>query len=332
MRIVASAPGRAGLLGNPSDGYGGCVISCTIPERATVCLQEADRLEAEVEGRSHGFTDAGDFRLRGDRFDVVRATVQFLKLFDLKLKLSITTDIPVQAGLAGSTAILTSLVAAVSAYLGQPHSRHYLAEMVRTIELNYLEVQCGYQDQYMTVFGGIQFMDFRGKENYRRLGDELYATVESLEAYTSELPFVLVQTGVRRVSTSVLKPIRERWLEGDTEVIRSYQRIARLCQRGKRAFIDNHWKLFAQLMNENHRLQRALGGSGEADDHIIRLCLDSGAWGAKLAGAGGGGTIIALNPDPEPMVAALNQAGVSCFLKLEPSPGVTVEKSQGLTM
>lgn len=327
MRVIASAPGRAGLLGNPSDGYGGCVISCTIARRATVRLEESDRLEATVGGESQVFGSATDFRLRGDCFDCVRATIQFLKLFDLKVKLSITTDIPAQAGLAGSTAILTSLVAAVTTYLGHRHGKHYLAEMVRSIELNYLEVQCGYQDQYMTVFGGISFMDFRGKENYRRLADELYATVESLEAFTSELPFVLVQTGVKRVSTSVLKPIRERWLEGDTEVTRSYQRLARLCQRGKRAFIDKDWKLFARLMNENHRIQSALGGSGEANERIIRLCLENGARAAKLAGAGGGGTIIALNPAPEPMLEALRKAGVSCFLKLKPSPGVTVQKA-----
>ncbi len=326
MAIEASAPGRAGLLGNPSDGYGGCVIACTIPERATVRLEESDRLEAEFAGQSQTFTCREDFRLQDDRFDCLRTVVQSLQLFDLKVKLSMRTDIPVQAGLAGSTALLTSLVAAVSKYLRQDLRKHYLAEMVRTIELNYLKVQCGYQDQYMAVFGGLNFMDFRGKEYYRRLAGELYATIEALDPYVDELPFVLVHTGVRRVSTTVLKPIRQRWLDGDREVIESYRRLARLCQEGKRALIEKDWQRFARLMTENHRMQRALGGSGEENERLIQLCLAHGAWAAKLAGAGGGGTIIALNPEPEPMLAALQQAGVSRTLKPVPSPGVTVQQ------
>ena len=32
--IIATAPGRAGIIGNPTDGYGGSMIACSIKNRA----------------------------------------------------------------------------------------------------------------------------------------------------------------------------------------------------------------------------------------------------------------------------------------------------------
>ena len=326
MRIEATAPGRCGIVGNPTDGYGGCVISCSLKQRARVTLAApAGELSVTVAGETAVFRDRADFQLRQDYFDCVRAVLTYLRRFDLKFHADVSTEIPVNAGLAGSTAVLVCVLAAVLKLLGREYHRHYLAEMLRTIELNYLKIQCGYQDQYMTVFGGLNYMDFRGKELYRELEGELYATVEPLEGSVRELPFVVVHTGVKRVSGEILRPIRERWEEGDHEVREGYERIARLARRGKRALIDGDWPTFARLMNENHRIQCSLGASGPENDRLIGVAMRSGALAAKLAGAGGGGTILALTFDPGRTIAALKAEGAADCLHPVPSPGVTCE-------
>jgi len=325
MRIVATAPGRAGILGNPTDGYGGSVISCTLAERAKVVVEDADEMRLTVGELSTVLHSPRDYLLKNDRFDVVRAVLQFFRASDLKLAVTITTQIPVQGGLSGSTAILSSLVAAFLAMRGREVSRHYLAEMVRIIELNYLKIHCGYQDQYMTVFGGINFMDFREKGNYRRLAEEIYATVEPLTDFVSDLPFLLAHSGLKHVSGHVHLPVRERWLEGERQVVEGYERIAALARRGKRALIEGDWQTLADLINENHRIQDAISPSGERNNRMIEAALANGALAAKLAGAGGGGTIIILTLDPEKQKAALRDAGAASFLTLKPSPGVRVE-------
>ena len=326
--VRASAPGRAGIIGNPTDGYGGSVISCSLAQRATVTLAPAEGFEAVVEGKTTTFRTPEDRALKGDYFDFIRATVQFLGYEDLKVRVEARTDIPVQAGLAGSTALLASLVAAIRCYLGERHlQRHLLAETVRTIELNFLRIQCGYQDQYMTTFGGLNYMDFRDKEYYRPLEEEVYATVEPLADLVPALPFVVVHTGVKRTSGHILKPIRERWMDGDVRVVRGYRRIGALCRRAKRALIEGDWEALAAAMIENHRIQQELGASGEENDRLIEIAQREGAMAAKLAGAGGGGTIIALSLEPERTIAALRAAGAATVLNLKPSPGVTVEAS-----
>jgi len=80
-------------------------------------------------------------------------------------------------------------------------------------------------------------------------------------------------------------------------------------------------------MNENHAIQRDLGGSGESNERLIAAALEAGALGAKLAGASDGGTIIALWPwpDPTPLEEALREAGASKTYRLEVAPGVRLE-------
>ncbi|KPJ54517.1 MAG: hypothetical protein AMS16_04760 [Planctomycetes bacterium DG_58] len=324
MRIEASAPGRCGIIGNPTDGYGGCVVSCSLEERAHVTLTTpTDELSITVADETTVLKERRDYHLQEDYFDCVRAVLSFLRRFDLKFHMDVTTEIPLNAGLAGSTAVLVSVLAAILKLLGREHHRHYLAEMLRVIELNYLKVQCGYQDQYMTVFGGINYMDFRGKELYRDLNDELYATIEPLGDCLDELPLVVAHTGKQRESGTVLKPIRDRWADGDREVVEGYRRIARLCQRGKRALLDRDWRSLARLMNENHRIQQRLGASGRENDRLITVARANGALAAKLAGAGGGGTIIALTFEPDHVIEVLRAHGATEIIHPVPSPGVT---------
>ena len=78
-------------------------------------------------------------------------------------------------------------------------------------------------------------------------------------------------------------------------------------------------------MTRNHALVRELGGSGDANEALIAAALAGGALGAKLAGAGGGGTILALTLDSDRTIAALKSAGAEAILLPTPTPGLTVE-------
>lgn len=326
-RIVATAPGRAGIVGNPTDGYGGTVISCSVGRRARTEIEAADALLVTISGQTRRFDGKREeFVLADDYFDCLRAVISYLRLYDLRAKIDVTTTVPMQAGLAGSTALLVSLVSALQTFLGNDVRGHHLAEMVRQIEINYLKIQCGYQDQYMAVFGGLNYMDFREKEFYRSLDREVYATVEPLHPYVTDLPFLVVHTGKRRVSGAILKPIRDRWTDGDPAVVRGYDRIAHLARRGKRAILAGDWRMLGTLMNDNHRIQQELGASGQENDRVINAALAGGALGAKLAGAGGGGTIIALAPDPDPVLAKIRECGDLEVLEIQPSPGVQVSR------
>jgi galactokinase/mevalonate kinase-like predicted kinase len=324
--IRASAPGRCGIVGNPTDIYGGSVLSCSVPRRATVILRPADSLILATGGQELELRSSEDFVRHDDLYDLPKVVLRVLHMAEAKLRVEYDSDIPFQGGLSGSTALLASLVAALLEYKGQCLPRHYFAEYIRSLELNRLGVMCGYQDAYMVTFGGLNYMEFRDKEYYRSVDDEVFATVEPLADFGAELPFVLAHTGVQRLSGTVHKPLRERWEDGDPAVVEGYKRIAQMARQGKRAFLMRDWEQLGRLMNENHAIQRDLGGSGPDNERLIEAALDAGALGAKLAGAGRGGTIIVLHPEPHTLEPALVAAGSELIMYPLPAPGVVVER------
>jgi galactokinase/mevalonate kinase-like predicted kinase len=327
--IRATAPGRCGIIGNPTDMYGGSVLSCSIPRRATVTLTACDRLTLETGGQTHELRDRTGFHIRGDRFDVPRAVLSHLRLYDLPVRLTYDSAIPYQGGLSGSTALVAATLRVILRHQGVSYHQHHFAELVRYVELNRMGIVCGYQDAYMVTFGGLNYMEFRDKEFYRAVADEPYATIESLSALAPAMPFILAHTGMRHHSGAVHKPLRDRWLDGEQAVVEGYLRIGKLAREGKRAFLDGDWERLARLMTENHAIQRELGGSGPENEVLIEAALDAGALAAKLAGAGSGGTIIALHPQPESLEAPLRAAGAVDILYPAPLPGVQDEPVEG---
>jgi galactokinase/mevalonate kinase-like predicted kinase len=336
LPIQCSAPGRVGIIGNPTDMYGGAVLSCSVGLRAWVTIGmpagSAPGLVLETGGEQCRIERWEDLQPHGDRFDVARAVLDYLHALDrtqppLACQVEYESEIPLRSGMAGSTALVVALLQALLVWRGEKTNPYHLAERARYIELNNLKVVCGYQDAYMCAFGGLNYMDFRGKQFYRQAEAELFATVEPLAAHVPDLPFVLGFTGVQHASSAVHKPIRERWLEGEPNVVAGYRRITEIARTGKKALLQGDWSLLGALMSENHAIQRDLGGSGESNERLIAAALEAGAPGAKLAGAGDGGTIIALWPwaDVLPLEEALHAAGASMIYRPEVSPGVKVE-------
>lgn len=330
--VIASAPARVNLIGNPSDLYGGAVLGCALPLRALVRIEPADALELVSGGERVRVASAGDLALRGDRFDVARAALrdEAERAGTLPaVRIGYRSEIPFGSGIAGSTALLVALLRALAARRGETPTPYRLAERSRAVERRLLGVACGWVDHYLCSFGGLRYVDLRGKERDDAAPGSSYATVEDLAPHVPWLPFVLAFTGVAHHSGSVHAPIRARWERGEPAVVQAYARMTALAREGKAALLDGDWPALAALLAENHALTRELGGSGEANERLIAAALHAGASAAKLAGAGGGGTIVVLwpDPDPAPLERALRAAGAASLYRPAPVPGVRLEEA-----
>ncbi len=330
--IFASAPGRCGIVGNPSDMYGGNVVSTTVRERAEVELRPGPAgIRITNSGQDARLLGRDDLVLSGDMLDIARAALTYFEVDPAAsaFELSLRTDIPMRAGLAGSTAMLAALVGALDAHLGLRMHRYALAETTRKIEARVLGIVCGLQDQHMAVFGGLNYMAYPGKEMLEQRNDEPYGVVEPLAERLPDVPLLLAHTGVEHNSGAVHRSPRERWLAGDPVVRAAYRDLAELAWRAKRALLERDWPTVGDLMNVNHRTVAELGGSGPDNDRLIAAALAAGAWGAKLAGAGGGGTIVLIAEDPAKVGEALMAAGADRLLHPGPWPGLTVTSDDG---
>jgi galactokinase/mevalonate kinase-like predicted kinase len=330
-RVVASAPARANLIGNPSDLYGGAVLGCAVPLRARVTIEPAERLALTSGGECAGVGGREGLALRGDRFDVARAALgaELEEAGRLPaVRIGYESEIPFGSGIAGSTALLVALLRALAAWRGAAPSPYALAERSRATERRLLGVACGWVDHYLCSFGGLRYVDLRGKERDDAPPGQPYATVEDLAPWVPRLPFVLAFTGVAHHSGSVHAPIRARWERGEPAVVEAYRRMAAIAREGKAALLHGDWAALGALMNENHAATRSLGGSADAVERLVEAALGAGAPGAKLAGAGGGGTIAVLwpDPDPAPLERALHGAGAAALYRPAPVAGVRLEE------
>jgi galactokinase/mevalonate kinase-like predicted kinase len=326
--IIATAPGRCGLLGNPTDMYGGSVISCSLQERARCEIHESKELILEADnGEQEIITDIQQLAPRDNRLDLAKAVLKGMQI-DPKthtFHLKYGTDVPMQAGLSGSTALFAATYGAIAKQIGLVQHKHAVAESIRKIEYEILGVICGFQDQHMAVFGGLNYMDFREKGSHIPMEEQPLATIEPLADCVPALPMILAHTGVKHHSGQAHRPVRQRWLEGDPEVHECYERVARLARYGKDALMRGDWESVAEMMNENQAVQKQLGASGKAVDDLVDVALANGAIAAKLAGAGQGGTILALTFDLEKTIAALKAAGAGRIMTPRPGPGLTIE-------
>jgi len=342
--IHASAPGRAGIIGNPADIYGGSVISCAVAARAEVFIQDADGQIFDICGHITQIQGPEDLEF-GDPLpylDIAKCVWQYLTGDDqrymqgieinpqLGFHLRADTTIPMQAGCAGSTAMLAAILAGLLAHSEIRRSRHHMAEMARHIERVQLGVDCGFQDQYMAAFGGLNYVDCRDKAWGWERDDAPHAIVEPLAAATDHstvLPFVVANTGKRQGTSGTYHgPPRQRWEAGEQAMVKGMARLGHLAQLGKEALLAQDWASLGEMMNENYAICAELFGISEVNENLIKAVLRHGALGAKLAGAGGGGTIIALHTDPKYLARKLQEHDIKRIIPLDPhQPGLDIE-------
>lgn len=334
MKYGGSVPARVNVLGNPSDANEGDhqLICAAIEERGGAFIEDSDTLIIETLQRINGSQrfrsvesktfGAGTLPYDGT-FDLVKAAINILAKYspafaasfhERKAKISIWTDIPRQSGLGGSSVIIIAALGVLRAFYRldeKAHNDYFIAEMTQRAEANELGITCGYADRYVPVFGDIAYVDFRGKLFQKEFKQEPYATYEKLGDYVPELPLIIVSTGIVRDSGDIHGAMRPKYLAEFEQyqraggekpfMVRIMEEIGSTAWRGKIALLEGDWRTFGELMNENHRLADEMmrycgftSGAGAENNLLIEAALDHGALGAKLTGAGGGGSIFAL--------------------------------------
>ena len=330
--IEASAPGRFGVAGNPSDMYGGAVISCSTLERAGCRIDtESDGVVVCLGDCEETIRFRSDLDLTGGPLDLPKAALTAAHIDPVStpgFRLDAFTDIPRQSGLAGSTALFAAILGALNDFLGRRTNPYRIAETVRAAEFDIMKTLCGFQDAYMVVFGGMHFMDFRGKSVKCNSADQSpYATMEPLHAFQPDgIPVLVAFTGVMHHSGQAHASLFDRYSSGDPEARCAAEEFANYARFAKRAILDREWDQLARYMNLNQELIRKVQPQNPANEKLIDAAMSAGALAAKLAGAGGGGSIAVLTEEPDRVAPVLKRAGASSILTPRPCPGLTIAR------
>ena len=334
-----TVPARINILGNPSDGNEGdfATLTAAVEVRAGVLARRApaghyqfDWLAAEDGPVQNSVTLSQllDAPAVPDQFYLQAAALKQLhqhsaewreKVVAHGFQLSFWTEVPRQSGLGGSSLLVMLTLAALRLlYQLSPRQHHdyLLAELTQRTEEIGMGIACGYADRYAPLLGGLAYLDYRGKLVHEPLGEEPLVTYERLDHYVDGVPLVVCTSGIQHDSGDVHGRMRPKYLAEHAawdaaggqppSMVRFMQAAWETAWRGKYALLAHDWPAFGALMNRNHEIVDEMmnycgfvDGAGWANNHLIQSALGLGALGAKLTGAGGGGSVFALVPPAE---------------------------------
>lgn len=270
---VGRARARIGLLGNPGDLYRGKVLAATIDAFETVATVTQTVFYAPAS-------------FQPDVADLQRLVMRRVAPTKGAIALGLTTDVPLQSGLSGSSAILLATLRAVDLHLGLDLTPLEMAQIVWDIERHDMGIVAGPQDRVIQALGGLQFMDFTGP-------DEI-GVHESLDP--ALLPPLLVawpnEPGTP--SGDVHRALWERWNAGDGPLRAQLAGFADVADAGRQALLDGDTAAFCDAVDANFELRREIFDLDDAQAALVTAARAAGA-AAKFCGSGGA---IAAVPRP----------------------------------
>jgi glucuronokinase len=277
--ITAHAYARAGLVGNPSDGYFGKTISFIIRNfSATVSVCSSQSLKIIPD------SDPGGMRLIEA---VIKRFVEHCRQSNLSLRnehvtVDYRSDIPREVGLAGSSGIVIATLRALTAFHGIKIPPHALAELALSVERDELKIAAGLQDRVVQCYEGIVYMDFdRGLMASRGYGEyvplqpakmpRLYVAYDSSRSEPSNVPH---------------SNLRQRFERGDRDVIDAMQQFRDLTDHGRDALMSGDWPGLHRVINANYDLRQTIMPIAPGHHRMIEMARSTGV-SAKFAGSGG---------------------------------------------
>ena len=299
MTIETYAYARAGFLGNPSDGYYGKTISFLVRNfRARVVMYPSARLEIRPSKADMPvFESLSDLyattRWRGyyGGIRIIQALiVRFLDycrehgihLEERNFTIEYESNIPLRLGMGGSSSIITAALRALCQYFHVEIPLPVQANLVLETETRELGVPAGPQDRVIQVYEGLVYMDFskdlmdrQGYGNYERLDPGLLPNV-----------YLAYRTSLSEGTEVFHNNVRERWRQGDPEVVAAMKTWADYAEQGRTALLQRDHAALDRLVDANFDLRARLYGISAGNLEMIQAARGVGVT-ANFAGSGG---------------------------------------------
>jgi len=294
--LTATAAGKIILLGEHAVVYG----------RHALAVPIHDAVRAAVTP-SHGATtvDIAEWGLHAvvqrNGAEGVSAAVNLilekLGASDRSFHIEVSSSLPRGMGLGSSAAIAVAITRAIALCLGYEADNHKVNEIAYACEQLAHGTPSGV-DNTLSCFAEPMLFQNSGELNSKAL------------QLKESLPLVVGFSHQSGPTHEQVAGVRARYERNVRRYEALFDQIGELSIAGAEALTQGRYTELGQLMNICHGLLNAIEVSTPDLEHMVSVARASGAVGAKLTGAGGGGSIVALCPGSEEDVRlALKQAG-----------------------
>src|SRR5262245_9009984 len=299
MIIESSAPTRVDLAGGTIDLWpiylfhpGATTVNFALSLRASARIETRTDRTIILESRDRGIklessVDHID-ELRDDpRLELVSKMVHFFRP-ECGFHLIANSEAPAGAGISGSSALAIALIGALNRLVGNRYAEREYIGIAANIETLVIRVPAGVQDYYPAFHGSTSCLHLRP--------DGVEREHLSVDEDELERRFVICYTGEPRKSGINNWEIFKRHLDGDRELFTIFENIRDAAVAMRTALLANDWDAVAETMRVAYpnRKRLAPGITTPQMNMLVERALASGAVGAKVCGAGGGGCIAFL--------------------------------------
>jgi galactokinase len=323
-RAAASAPGRVNLIGEHTDYNGGPVLPIAIGERTTAAVGPADDGILEAVSTRDGQVTRLSWRdhLAAGWTAYLGGVVRELWAAEALppgggARVAVASDVPIGAGVSSSAALTVAAAKALAALSGAQLTGRQIAGVAFRAEQDHVGVRCGVMDQTIAALAKpghalllecasleMRQIPFRGRlllvdtGTRHDLGqggliNERRAECEgAVQRLKLELPEVVWLASwpaewLPRLKRALKEPLRSRAVHVVGETART--------RFGAQLLKQGHLKRFGQLLFESHESCRRLYQCSAPElDTVVAAAKRAGALGARLTGAGWGGSVIVL--------------------------------------
>ncbi len=293
--IISRTPFRISFFGGGTDypvwyrENGGVVLNTTIDKYCYISCRFLPPF--------FGYKYRIRYSLREEKCDIteiehpaVRECLRFMRI-EQGIEMVHTSDLPARSGIGSSSAFTVGFLNALNALAGRMIGKRQLAANAIYVEQDVVGESVGSQDQVAAAFGGLNRIEFNGKENF--IVQPVTVNRRRITELQNHLMFFF--TGFSRTASEIVTEQIQNTAAKSSEL------------KNMREMVDEAVKILnngagiegiGKLMHESWKLKRSLSSRVSTDviDTMYETALKAGAIGGKLCGAGGGGFMLLFVP------------------------------------
>ena len=300
--ITCSAPGKIYLFGEHAVVYGESAICCAVDLRTQVQANISDNISIS--------SLLGDTGLDYNKYPYVSAVIEKMsEIADIKgVNLRIDSNIPVGSGLGSSAAVTIATIQALNLLFGCGLELEDIASLGHNIE-KMIQGAASPTDTYVSTMGGVVMIPMKKKLDTIDCG----IVIGNTGSFSSTRQLVSNVASLKENYPQIIDPILST--------------IGKISMTGEDLVNRKDYLAIGRLMDINQGLLDAIGVSSSELSSLIYAARSSGAYSAKITGAGGGGCMVALvHPSGiEKVASAITQAGGEAIITKVTEQGVKVE-------
>ena len=281
--ITASAPGKCILLGEHAVVYGHPAIAIALDMRSYCIIEEIDnensvqfRIPDQDVNLNINITKDMDseFPIQYKQFyEAMKALSEKHGISFKKIRFHLQSDLWTGSGLGSSASISIAFIQAIDRWFNLNLSSEEINAFGFLMEKRVHGTPSGIDNAICSEGGAILFQ----KNSWEKI-------------VLSKFPILVTYSGESHNTRSVIENLRKKKYRLEED----FEKIRRIVEEGVHVLKATKYERLGELCTENQEILAGLGLSTPRIDQIITISKNNGAYGAKLTGAGAGGSVITL--------------------------------------